>query len=609
MANWTIKFADRTDGVIMLGDINLQMKPVTSAGITFSTAFSDIYACYTSDNEFTVNDNAFTVQNDDNGLKDGGATITLSPWTPNSRQMDIIRKIPELKKYRYFFKPKISNVTANHIIVTLNPDITVDQPTPPTPPQPVEKKYNLLDSVPAGYDVKGWYHYDGNNNLVFDDIDVSRLKYNKGDTLPDFCLTIKDGYEYDKDLWTDKWENGPYPVIASADDSSYRNVGMPNQESVKKPALWISFRGGSSQLPDELVTFKNIPEPTVAVPHYTVQLDLLNCTADKPTVSRVNEGDSYTVNFTADNGYVFNEQPYVQVGSETIYADSIDSTHARLTLSSVNEDLTITAHATESVEPVEPTDPTSELAFVNVYNPTQKQLVDAANALFMNFSTGQVIDTSKYIIAVHKVFIPISTDTALQPIKFGYYDSQVNSKVVNQRVAKVSCGKVTVPELYHNALDYSPYTTVRIWLPFLGFFDLSIDELSNKEVELTYSIDLVNGKALAEISNDDGVIYRFVGTAYQREPYHTESLNNVSTVYINGAYNMADYTPYLLIERPINLTPSNNDLEGLPTYKEVTIGDMTGYVRCRKVFANDMIATEAEKNEIEALLCGGVLVD
>lgn len=610
MANWTIKFVDRTDGVIMLCDINLTMKPTTSTGRTFSTAFTSLYACYTSDSKFTVNDNAFTVQNDDNGFEeDGGATITLSKWTPNRYQMEDINKIPELKKYRYFFNIGISNRTAKHTIVTFNPDITVDQPTPPTPPQPVEKKYNLLDSVPAGYNVKGWYHYDGNNNLVFDDIDVSRLKYNKGDTLPDFCLTIKDGYEYDKDLWTDKWENGPYPVLASADNSSYRNVGMPHQESVNTPALWISFRGGDKQLPDELVTFGNIPNPTVAVPHYTVQLDLLNCTADKPTSSRVNEGDSYTVNFTADNGYVFNEPPFVQVGSETINADIIDSTHARLTLSSVNENLTITAHATESVEPVEPGDTTSELAFVNVYNPTQKELVDAANALFINFSTGQAIDISKYIIAIHKIFVPVSTDTALQPIKFGYYDSQVNSKVVNQRVAKVSCGKVTVPELYHNALDYSPYTTVRIWLPFIGFFDLSIDELSNKEVELTYTIDIVNGKALAEISNDDGVIYRFVGTAYQREPYHTESLNNVSTVYINGAYNMADYTPYLLIERPINLTPSNNDLEGLPTYKEVTIGDMTGYVRCRKVFAKDMIATEAEKNEIEALLCGGVLVD
>lgn len=607
MANWTMVFTDRTDGVTMLGDISVpNMKPVTEAGININTAFTTTYCCYTSDNKFTVNDNAFTVQNDDNGFEeDGGATITVSPWTPNRAQMDDINKTPGIKKYRHFFNVKISNRTANHVIVTFNPDITVDQPTPPTPPQPVEKKYNLLDSVPAGYNVKGWYHYDGNNNLVFDDIDVSRLKYNKGDTLPDFCLTIKDGYEYDKDYWSEKWNTGPSPVIASADADSYFNVGVPHQEEFT-PSLWISFRGGDKQLPDELVTFRNIPEPTVAVPHYTVQLDLLNCIADKPTVSRVNEGDSYTVNFTSDTGYLFTEPPYVEIDLEVIYADIIDSAHASLTLSSVNQDLTITAHATAQEEPV---DPTSELAFVNVYNPTQKQLVDAANALFMNFSTGQIVDTSKYIVAIHKVFVPVSTDTAFQPIKFGSYNTQVNSKVVNQRLARVSCGKVTVPELHHNALDYSPYTTVRIWLPFLGFFDLSIDELSNKEVELTYTIDLVNGKALAEISNDDGVIYRFVGTAYQREPYHTESLNNVSTVYINGAYNMADYTPYLLVERPINLTPANNNLEGLPTYKEVTIGDMTGYVRCRKVFAKDMIATEAEKNEIEALLCGGVLVD
>lgn len=604
MANWTMVFTDRTDGVTMLGDISVpDMKPVTEAGININTAFTTTYCCYTSDTKFTVNDNAFTVQNDDNGFEeDGGATITVTKWTPNNAQMKDIDKIPGIKKYRHYFNVKISNRTANHVIVTFNPDITVDQPTPPPEPP---KTYNLLDSVPAGYDVKGGYHYEG-NNVVFDNIDVSRLTYKKGDTLPGLCLTIKDGYEYDADFWTDKWENGPYPVIASADNTSYYNSGIPHQESESTPALWISFKVRTDPLPDELVTFRNIPEPTVAVPHYTVHLDLLNCTADKPTDSRVNEGDSYTVNFTSYAGYLFTEPPYVEIDLEVIQADIIDSSHARLTLSSVNENLTITAHATAQEEPV---DPTSELAFVNVYNPTQKELVDAANALFMNFSTGQIVDTSKYIVAIHKVFVPVSTDEALKPIKFGSYNTQVNSKVVSLRTAHVSCGKVTVPELHHNALDYSPYTTVRIWLPFLGFFDLSIDELSNKEVELTYTIDLVNGKALAEISNDDGVIYRFVGTAYEREPYYTESLNNVSTVYINGAYNMADYTPYLLIERPINLTPSNNDLEGLPTYKEVTIGDMTGYVRCRKVFATDMIATEAEKNEIEALLCAGVLVD
>ena len=594
MASWTVKFADRTDGVVMLGDIGINMKPIPANGLVISQSFTIAYCCYTSDNEITVNNNSFTLD-----TSDGNMTVKLSEWKPNSTQMDIIRKNPNIKKHSYFFNIDISGRTGNNPIVIFNPDITV---VSPEPPKPVEKKYNLLDSVPAGYDVKGDYDY---GSSTFADLDVSQLKYDKGDKLPTFSLVMKDGYEYDVETWTNKWTNGDEPYLASSNLSSYYNTGSTNQQE-EPPYLWITFYADDNMaLPDELVTFSNIPEPTVVATHYTVQLDLLNCTADKPTVSTVNEGDSYTVNFTANDGYVFNEQPYVQIGSETKYADAVDPSHASLTITNITQNLTIIAHATEP----QPVEPTEELPFVNIYNPTQAQLVDAANALFMNFDTGNVVDINPYIVSIHKVFVPVSTDETFQPIKFGKYNTQVNSKVVNQKVSRVSCGKVTVPELYHNALDYSPFTTVRIWLPFLGFYDLSIDELSNKEIELTYAIDLVNGKALAEISNDDGVIYRFVGTAYAQEPYHTESLNNMSTAYINGAYNMAEFTPYLLIERPINLTPSNNDLEGLPTYKVVTIGDMKGYLRCRKVFATDMIATEAEKNEIEALLHDGVLVD
>ena len=593
MANWTVKFADRTDGVVMLGGIGINLSPISADGMVVNAAFTTLYCCYTSDNEITVNNNSFTVD-----TVDGNVTVTLANWKPNSAQMEDINKNPNIKKYRYFFNINISNRTGNNPIVIFNPDITV---VSPIPPQPVEKKYNLLDSIPAGYDVKGDYDY---GSSTFEDLDVSQLKYNKGDKLPTFSLVMKDGYEYDVETWTNRWNSGDEPYIASSNLSSYYNSGSTNQQE-EPPYLWITFYADDVALPDELLTFSNIPEPTVVATHYTVQLDLLNCTADKPTVSTVNEGDSYTVNFTANDGYVFNEQPYVQVGSETIYANIIDSSHASLTITNITQNLTIIAHATEP----QPVEPTEELPFVNIYNPTQAQLVDAANSLFMNFDTGNVVNISPYIVSIHKVFVPVSTDAEFQPIKFGKYNTQVNSKVVNQKVSRVSCGKVTVPELYHNALDYSPFTTVRIWLPFLGFYDLSIDELSNKEIELTYAIDLVNGKALAEISNDDGVIYRFVGTAYAQEPYHTESLNNMSTAYINGAYNMADFTPYLLIERPINLTPSNNDLEGLPTYKVVTIGDMKGYLRCRKVFATNMIATEAEKHEIEALLRDGVLVD
>lgn len=260
-----------------------------------------------------------------------------------------------------------------------------------------------------------------------------------------------------------------------------------------------------------------------------------------------------------------------------------------------------------------PTPPTpespSEFAFVNIYNPTFSQLKEAANSMFINFGSGETINISQYIVSLIKVFVPVTTAAEEVNIKFGRYQTNVQTLPITKRISKVSCGKITIPEQYANALDYSPYTTAKIWLPFLGFFDISINEIMNKEIELTYKIDLINGKALAELSSDDGVVYRFVGTAYEQEPYYTVQSANISTAYINGAYNMAEYTPYILLDRPIDLTPKNTDLMGNPSYKIVTVGDCKGYLHCVKVYAKDMIATEAEKQEIESLLMSGVLVD
>ena len=108
MANWTIAFTNRTDGVTMLGDSSIYMKPVNEVGVNITTAFTTAYCCFTSDTKFTVNNNEFTVQNDDDGFEaDGGATITLSPWTPNSAQMSDIKNLEGIKKYKYFFNAYI----------------------------------------------------------------------------------------------------------------------------------------------------------------------------------------------------------------------------------------------------------------------------------------------------------------------------------------------------------------------------------------------------------------------------------------------------------------------------------------------------------------------
>ena len=321
---------------------------------------------------------------------------------------------------------------------------------------------------------------------------------------------------------------------------------------------------------------------------------------------QVKDGENYTANFTSSDGYIFKAEPYCQWGANTILGEITDSKNATITLEAIDRDLTVVAVCEkESVDP----QPETGLAFVQIYNPTFSQLKEAADSLFIRLGTDDAINLEQYIISIHKLMIPVPTNAVSEPIRFWKYNTGVASKVINQTEVKLSCGTVTVPEKWHNALDYSPYTSVRIWLPFLGFFDLSINELMRDEIELTYTIDVLSGKALAEIWHEDTVIYRFVGMAKFEEPYYVEAGNDITQSYLNGAYNMADYTPYLLLDRPQNLTPTDTALHGQPTYRIVTIGDCSGYIRCSQVFASGMTATDEEKQEIESLLKTGVLVD
>ncbi|MBD5231193.1 MAG: hypothetical protein HDS66_03445 [Bacteroidales bacterium] len=71
-----------------------------------------------------------------------------------------------------------------------------------------------------------------------------------------------------------------------------------------------------------------------------------------------------------------------------------------------------------------------------------------------------------------------------------------------------SCGSVTVPQLYRNYLDYAPYTTISLYLPFCGEFELNATEVSGATLTVHYAIDFTTGICTAYVINAfDGVEY------------------------------------------------------------------------------------------------------
>lgn len=71
-----------------------------------------------------------------------------------------------------------------------------------------------------------------------------------------------------------------------------------------------------------------------------------------------------------------------------------------------------------------------------------------------------------------------------------------------------SCGSILIPEYNNSYLDYAPYRTVSIYLPFCGEFELNATDVSGSELTVHYAVDLTTGICTAFVlSSYQGVEY------------------------------------------------------------------------------------------------------
>ena len=83
------------------------------------------------------------------------------------------------------------------------------------------------------------------------------------------------------------------------------------------------------------------------------------------------------------------------------------------------------------------------------------------------------------------------------------YDDN-NSKAQRWKIKEVEDIKrsykiatITISETFNNFMDYEPYTTAQIYLPYLGFYALPVKDCMGKTIDVYYSIDFDTGMATA----------------------------------------------------------------------------------------------------------------
>lgn len=105
----------------------------------------------------------------------------------------------------------------------------------------------------------------------------------------------------------------------------------------------------------------------------------------------------------------------------------------------------------------------------------------------------------------------------------------------------VSCGSINFGKFYDSFLDFDPFTTLSIYLPFIGKFDLPTNEFMYATLTLKYIQDNYSGDLLAiiEASGD----YKYTGV----DGHGTSYAHPVAEFSGNGKYTI-----------PINVASKNN---------------------------------------------------
>ena len=255
------------------------------------------------------------------------------------------------------------------------------------------------------------------------------------------------------------------------------------------------------------------------------------------------------------------------------------------------------------------------------------------------------------LISLHALPVLPSTG-ATENVKLGSFDTEVTANRINSQYVVVDCGTLKVPEYYASALDYGPFTRCEIFLPFIGFRDLIIDDVNKMTIALKYYVDVLTGSCVAFIKCGISVLYTFTGSCIQHIPVSTENsdrLHNVISAVgamtpgiitgnaaataagaVSGAINTAssknhvsrtgdlagsagilgEFSPYVIFHRPKQSLAANyNKFKGYPSNITYTLSNLSGYTEVEHVHLTGITgATDAELEEIESLLKEGVII-
>ena len=287
----------------------------------------------------------------------------------------------------------------------------------------------------------------------------------------------------------------------------------------------------------------------------------------------------------------------------------------------------------------------------STFKMTKERLVQLGQFLWSSniFDRFSLINNNPIENIVSCKSIPINTDGTNQEIVLGNVTTGVNGEKISNNFAKQTIGSILINEHYHNFLDYTPYTNVILYLPYIGFKELDTTLVMNKTIQVIYTVDSITGGCLAQVYVNNVRLYEFTGNVGIDIPITASNRAQVEAGYIqagvgaamsavggnigsavtsllNSATSQYHYsstgnpnpmcvastnrTCYAIIDRPNyqNLKAFNHT-RGRKCYLSKTIGSLHGFTVCdSNIDLSGINATQSELEELKEILSNGFYV-
>ena len=245
--------------------------------------------------------------------------------------------------------------------------------------------------------------------------------------------------------------------------------------------------------------------------------------------------------------------------------------------------------------------------FFTVFIPTNENMKTINNTIFI--STGvDVADVLKYFSSYKKFFCNIPIE-GYKELKANKYDFGVTSPYTNTYKQDIDCGRIQINETFKSIMDYTPFSRLTIFLPFIGFQELDVFMVMNKELHVVYTVDVLSGRCLAKlfvvIGESESCIAEYTGNIASDEVFSTDNQYNTGYELLTSLQ-LGELQPFVLISTKEPLEGNVAEYDGLPSNEIKKVKDCSGYIRYSFISASGCRGTDAEKTEIENLLKSGI---